>query len=344
MNTVSINIPATKNPTYSVLIGEGVLKELPTVIANLGLFDSVALLYDEAVQGLAEKLDIEIMIPIKSGESSKTMSEAERITSELLARGINRQSLLICLGGGMVTDLGGFVASSYMRGIGHINIPTTVLGMVDASVGGKTGVDIGAAKNIVGHFHHPRSVIVDTDTLSTLPKEQFCEGLVEIIKIAAIMDKEFFEELESNIEDIILRDRPTLTSCIQRAIQLKAVSVEEDEKDTGKRLLLNFGHTVGHALEVLLKFTLSHGKAVSIGMACEMQLTDSEDADRVIRLLERIDMPTKLPQQYSAREILEAMKHDKKAISSSLRFAAPKRIGEGTVMELDTNSFELQFS
>jgi len=344
MNTVTINIPATQKTTYPVLIGEGTLQELPTVICDLGSFDSIALLYDEAVQDLVERLNVKTTIPVKSGEASKTINEVERIVSALLAKGVNRQSLLISVGGGMLTDLGGFVASSYMRGIAHVNIPTTLLGMVDASVGGKTGVNIGEAKNIVGHFHHPHAVIVDTDVLKTLPKDQFCEGLVEIIKIAAIMDGAFFRELENDIEKIMSRESSSLTRCIERAIQLKAESVEEDERDTGKRLFLNFGHTVGHALEVLSNFTLSHGKAVSIGMACEMQLMATESADRVIRLLESIGMPTGLPKKYSVCDIIETMKHDKKAISSSLRYAAPKCIGEGTVRELDTNSFAKQFS
>ncbi len=338
MHTLSLRPPAMRNAPCKVLLGEGSLNKLPKLIHTLGSFDSVVILYDKAVKNLATKLSNQLKasssVSIPSGEQSKSLKEVERIVSELLKNGATRQSLLINVGGGMVTDLGGFVASMYMRGVASINVPTTLLGMVDASVGGKTGVNLEKTKNVIGHYHHPKAVIIDIEVLSSLPGEQFCEGLVEMIKIAAIADAAFFTKLENQLPDILARDKKALCSCIADAISLKAKIVRQDEKDTGKRLLLNFGHTVGHALESLSKYQLSHAKAVSIGMAKEMAFAGTKDADRVVALLRKIGMPTEFPANCAMNDLRKAMEKDKKILNHTVRFAAPSKIGVGTVMPL----------
>lgn len=338
MRTLTLRPPAIRNAHYSILIGDGSIKELPKLIGTLGSFDSVTILYDEAVRNVADKLKKRLRgsysISIPSGERSKSFKEAERIASELLKNGATRQSLLINVGGGMVTDLGGFVASMYMRGIAFINIPTTLLGLVDASVGGKTGVNLKEAKNVIGHYHHPKAVFIDINLLQSLSEEQFCEGLVEVIKIAAIADAAFFKKLECGLPDILARDKAALCSCIADAISLKAQIIGEDERDEDKRLLLNFGHTVGHALEAFSRYQLSHGKAVSIGMVREMALAKTKGAPRVISLLKKIGMPTEFPTNYAMSNLLKAMEKDKKTMNHKIRFAAPTKIGVGAVMPL----------
>ncbi|MFA5272966.1 MAG: 3-dehydroquinate synthase [Candidatus Peribacter sp.] len=337
MKTITLQPQATKSATYPIIIEEGSLGDFSQLVDTHD-FDSVAILYDESVERIAEDLQRQLKmayaIRISNGEQSKSLREVERIASMLLEHGIMRQSFLINVGGGMVTDLGGFIASVYMRGISFVNVPTTLLGMVDASVGGKTGVNLKAVKNVIGSFHHPKAVIIDAETLQSLPDEQFREGLVEVIKIAAMADAEFFRKLEQSISNILSGDRAALNSCIADAVRLKAKIVSTDERDANDRLLLNFGHTVGHALEALSNYQLSHGKAISIGMAQEMMLAETKDASRVIALLEKIGMPTEMPDNISMNDLLTIMEKDKKILDHKIRFAAPREIGVGVVMTL----------
>ncbi|MBI3618774.1 3-dehydroquinate synthase [Candidatus Peregrinibacteria bacterium] len=343
MRTVTLRPPATRNASYSILIGEESLKELPKLIGTLGHFDSVAILHDEAVAPVAENLQKRLTascrVSIPSEERSKSLKEVARIVSELLRNGVTRQSLLLNVGGGMVTDLGGFVASVYMRGIAFLNVPTTLLGMVDASVGGKTGVNLREAKNVIGHYHHPKAVIIDIHMLESLPEEQFREGLVEVIKIAAIADAAFFETFERELPALLARDNDALCSCIADAVRLKAQIVGDDVQDEGRRLLLNFGHTVGHALEVLSNFHLSHAKAISIGMVQEMSLARTKDAPRVTALLQAIGMPTEFPENCATDDLFAIMQKDKKTLDHDERFAAPTTIGMGAVLRLTADLF-----
>lgn len=338
MRTITLHPPAIQSQPYPILIGEGSIRELPKLIRTFGHIDSIVILCDEKLKNVAEKLKKQLKascsISIQSGEQSKSFRQVERIVAELLKNGATRQSLIINLGGGMVTDLGGFVASIYMRGIPFINVPTTLLGMVDASIGGKTGINFEAAKNIIGQYHHPKAVVIDIDMLTSLSEAQFCEGLVEVIKIAAIADAAFFEKLEDNLLKIIARDKNVLCSCISDAVRLKAQIVSEDEKDEGKRLMLNFGHTVSHALEVVSGYRLSHGEAVSIGIVKEMSLAKTKDAARVVALLQQIEMPTEFPANCAMSDLMKAMKKDKKIIRQEIRFVAPKKIGTGAIMNL----------
>lgn len=339
MEIIPVQIPAPNAISYPVMVGNGILRELPQIVHDLGNFDNIAILYDEAVEHIAKKLEVDLdavcSICVSSGEHTKSLSEVERIVSALLEKCITRESLLMNVGGGVLTDLGGFVASVYMRGITFVNVPTTLLAMVDASVGGKTGVNMKNVKNVIGHYHHPKAVFADIATLATLPDQQLHEGLVEVIKIAAVADRAFFERLKQCMSQILLRNKSMLCSCITDAIRLKAQIVGQDERDAGARLLLNFGHTVGHALEALSHLRLSHGQAVSIGMACEMALVKTKDADRIVELLRMIEMPTEMPKNCSSKDLLKIMQHDKKTLDRELRFAVPTAIGIGTVMSFN---------
>jgi 3-dehydroquinate synthase len=341
VKTITLTPPAPST-AYDIVVGSGILNNLSKIIEKTGSVDNVIVLHDEALRDVAEGIASSVdghLISVASGEASKSMTEVERITNEMLEVKATRQSLLINVGGGMITDLGGFVASLYMRGISCIHIPTSLLSMVDASIGGKTGVDIGTTKNILGRFNHPHAVIADIDLLQSLPDDQMRDGLTEVIKIAAMRDASFFSELEEDVQKILDRDAKALTNCIAHAIQLKADVVEQDEKEADLRMQLNFGHTVGHALETLSEFSISHGKAVSIGMVEEMRLTGAEGSERVLELLQKIEMPVEMPKEYKREDLWTVMQSDKKVSQGDVRIAVPKSIGEGCVQILKHDVF-----
>lgn len=300
------------------------------------------ILFDEAVESVAKKIADQIddshLISVHSGEASKSLEEVERITKEMLKLGVNRHSMIVNVGGGVLTDLGGFVASIYMRGIPFFNVPTTLLGMVDAGIGGKTGVNLGMTKNILGTFSHPYGVIIDTSTIETLSDDHMREGLAEVVKITAMRESEAFSWLEEHIDQILQRDQNALLECIEQAVRLKVNVVELDEKEgTFMRMQLNFGHTVGHAIETASGFGISHGKAISIGMATEMNMRNTKDRARVISLLQHIGMPTEIPDGMNADELWNIMLSDKKVSKGKVIIAAPSFIGAGT-NEMGTQS------
>ncbi|PIR50029.1 3-dehydroquinate synthase [Candidatus Peregrinibacteria bacterium CG10_big_fil_rev_8_21_14_0_10_54_7] len=338
MRTSLVSIPAIKRE-YPVIIGQGAIAELPRLLKSLEPIDGVFIVFDVNVREHAERVRTVLgegsLVSVSPGEASKSLKEVQRILRKLLDDGASRQSVLINVGGGMITDLGGFVASVYMRGIRCIHVSTTFLGIVDAAIGGKTGVDLDETKNIIGHYHHPSAVIDDTDFLSALSSHHLCEGFVEVIKIAAMRDAAFFSFLEEHVEEILRKDAATLEQCICRAVELKASVVEGDERDQEERMFLNFGHTIGHALEAASSFGISHGEAVSIGMVAEMRLTRSSEADRVCALLQKIEMPTEIPQKYGIETLLPLMLHDKKNTDAKIRIAVPRVLGKGELLHLD---------
>lgn len=336
MKTVTFHLRPEKETSYPIFIGEKLVSQIADLFPEIRTSDSVFILYDAAVGEVAKEIQSIIpgahLIEVPRGEKSKSFSELESILEKLSVLHASRQSLIINVGGGVLTDLGGFVASVYMRGIAHVQVPTTLLGMVDASIGGKTGIDLPQGKNAVGSYHHPKAILIDVNILNSLPQVQLQEGLVEIIKIAAMSDRDFFEYLEQNIKQILSRETTALVSCIEQAVRLKVRLAEEDERDTGKRMFLNFGHTVGHAIEILTDFGISHGKAVSIGMVVEMQAVESAAMDRVINLLYAIDMPTEIPTNLQREDVLKCMRHDKKVLSGVVRITAPTAIGEPVLL------------
>ncbi|MDD5751001.1 MAG: 3-dehydroquinate synthase [Candidatus Peribacteraceae bacterium] len=338
MHTSSVTISAGRHE-YPVVVGQGTITELPHLLKSLEPIDGMFIVFDENVREHAERVRTVLgegsLISVPPGEASKSLKEVQRILRKLLDSGASRRSVLINVGGGMITDLGGFSASIYMRGIRCIHVPTTFLGMVDASIGGKTGVDFDEMKNVIGHYHHPSAVVEDTDFLSDLSQHHLCEGLVEVIKIAVMCDAGFFSFLEEHVKEILRKDAALLEQCICRAVELKASVVKGDERDDGKRMFLNFGHTIGHALEAASSFRISHGEAVGIGMVAEMNLVRSSDVERVRMLLREIDMPTEMPEEYGMETLLPLMRRDKKNTAAGIRMAVPRVLGKGELLHLD---------
>ena len=276
-----------------------------------------------------------MLITIPAGEKSKTLKQVGAICDQMIAAGLDRQSFVIGLGGGMIGDISGFVAAIYHRGIPHVQIPTTLLAMVDSSIGGKTGVDTRDGKNLIGAFHQPSLVIDDLDVLKTLPRRQFNQGFAEIIKHAIIADAKMFRILQSWKAGAA----SALQRLIKRNIQIKSRIVAKDERDrTGQRALLNFGHTVGHAIERAGNYRkFLHGEAVSLGIvaACAISVKRAglrpDQRAAIVDLLERFGLPTRLPPKFPRKKIFDAIRFDKKFEGGKVRFVVTPRIGTARI-------------
>jgi 3-dehydroquinate synthase len=274
------------------------------------------------------------LITIPAGEQSKTLKQAGAICEQMIAAGLDRQSFVIGLGGGVIGDISGFVAAIYHRGIPHVQIPTTLLAMVDSSIGGKTGVNTADGKNLLGAVHHASLVIDDVNVLKTLPRREFNQGFAEVIKHAIIADPKMSEQLQS-WEARSPRRPLALQQLICRNIKIKSKIVAKDERDrTGQRALLNFGHTVGHGIERAGDYRrFLHGEALSLGIvaACAVSIKRaglaSQQRDAVIGLLQRFDLPTRLPRNFPRNKIVSALKFDKKFEGGAIRFVVTPRIG-----------------
>ncbi|MEZ6121571.1 MAG: 3-dehydroquinate synthase [Planctomycetaceae bacterium] len=277
------------------------------------------------------------VVCVKAGEASKSLKETSDLYDELVDFRADRKTVVCAVGGGVVGDLAGWVAATYNRGLSFVQVPTTLLAMVDSSVGGKTGINHPKGKNLIGAFHQPAGVLIDTDTLKTLPDREYRSGLAEVIKYGVILDADFFAWLEQNIAGLNSRDETALSHLIARSCELKADVVTQDERETtGLRAVLNYGHTYGHAFEALSGYgALLHGEAVSIGMVCAARLarslnriTDS-DVQRQIDLLTAVGLPVAVPESLLDRsqDILNCMQLDKKTVAGDLKFILPDRIG-----------------
>lgn len=345
MHTLTLSPPAEPSLASVIRIGEDSILELNVVTKNA---EHIVLLLDEGIRSIADEIATQIpsavQIAVASGDASKSLREVDRIISLMLDKGCSRKAVLVAVGGGMLTDLAGFVASIFMRGIPCILVPTTLLGMVDAALGGKTAVNAGARKNMIGTITHPTDIIIDTSLLQTLPQAQMQEGLAEIVKIAAIGDAPFFEWLEDAIPLFLKRDPTSINEVVLRAVSAKVKIVEQDQKDRDVRLLLNFGHTVGHAVEALSGFSIAHGRAVSIGIVAEMKLSGFSDAKRVEKLLGAAGLPLAIPADMKEKDLWKLMKLDKKNEEGEVRIAVPKRLGEGTVLSISDQQFAALFS
>ncbi|MFA7681949.1 MAG: 3-dehydroquinate synthase [Candidatus Peribacteraceae bacterium] len=341
MSIIHLTPPAQKK-RIPILIGSGAIRELPAQLEK-EQYDRLIMLCDEGVrtiaEGIAEDVGCKTIISVPSGEKSKTLEDVQRLIEELIRAQATRQSILLLVGGGMVTDVGGFVSSIFLRGVRFINIPTSLLCMVDAGIGGKTGVDLAGVKNLIGTLAHPTAVIMDIQMLASLPDSQLHSGIAEVVKMAAMLDAKFFAWLEHHSKEILDHQDAALTACIEKAVQIKVDVVEKDEKECGKRMFLNFGHTVGHALETHSGFALSHGEAVSRGMVAEMAIAGTEDAERITALLTKISMPTTLPKIADAAALWKLMEQDKKTVGDTVRMAVPERIGAGEIRELKKDQF-----
>ena len=272
-------------------------------------------------------------ISLPDGETYKTLETVEDILDTLVENSANRDTTVVALGGGVVGDIAGFAAACYMRGVDFIQVPTTLLAQVDSSVGGKTGVNHASGKNLIGAFHQPRAVLIDTDTLKTLPDRELKAGLAEVIKYGAIVDADFFAWIEDNLEALIARDVEALAAAIKRSCELKAAIVAEDERESGRRAILNFGHTFGHAIEHCQGYgEWLHGEAVAAGMVMAAQLS-AEDAAMAVRietLLQRAGLPTQ-PPSIAATDFMAAMGMDKKVQQKQLRFVLLRTLGDAFV-------------
>ncbi|MDD5644767.1 MAG: 3-dehydroquinate synthase [bacterium] len=302
--------------------------------------DVVAPLYLERVRASLKQSGFRVItIVLPDGEEQKSMETAKHICEKLIKNNVDRTHFLLALGGGVIGDLTGFAASIYMRGIPFIQVPTTLLAQVDAGIGGKTAVNLSSGKNLIGTFYQPKAVFIDVDVLDSLEKEVFAEGMAEIIKHGVIKDRNYFEFLEKNLTDIFSRDKDLLVRMVAASCRIKAEVVSKDEKEAGLRAILNYGHTIAHAIESLSSYkSILHGQAVSIGMsvagriAVYKGLFPEKELNRQNKLLEASGLPVS-QSRFSATEIVKALKNDKKIKDGKIRFVLPVKIGEAIISD-----------
>lgn len=330
---------------YPIFIGSGLLQdehcypvedgERVMIVSN----PTIAQFYLKAVTEALEKRGCVVdHVLLPDGEKYKTLDSLNLIFTKLLQGNHGRDTTIIALGGGVIGDVAGFAAASYQRGVRLIQIPTTLLSQVDSSVGGKTAVNHELGKNMIGAFYQPTAVMIDTLTLNTLPKREVNAGLAEVIKYGAILDYEFFEWLEKNIDDLVALKQDALQYCIARCCQIKADVVARDETEKGDRALLNLGHTFGHAIETHLGYgNWLHGEAVSVGMMMAAALSEElgnisvEDVARLEKLLARANLPTVSPDGMQPEDYLPYMMRDKKVLAGKLRLVLVKSLGQAYV-------------
>lgn len=335
--------------SYDIVIGPGLLAHIGELLEPLKLSRRGVIITDSNVGfgygvSLRETLraaGYEVgLMDVPAGEVSKSLRQAERLLEQLPALGLDRQSFVIAFGGGVVGDLAGFVAATYLRGIAFVQVPTTLLAQVDSSVGGKVGVNLPQGKNLVGAFHQPRLVVADTNTLWTLPDREMRAGFAEVIKHGAIRDAEFFAWLENKHADVLALEPHAVAQVVRRCCEIKGEVVAADEREGGLRAILNFGHTIGHAMEALSDYEgVLHGEAISMGMVAAAYLSTkraglpASEAARLRTLLENSGLPVRLGDSYHLPELMEAMRLDKKAKNGKLRFVLLKRFGEAYVSD-----------
>ena len=339
---IRVDIPPEPGDSYEVIVERGGLARLGPLCAEVAPAHAYALISDSRVAELHGRAALESLGSIgqrselfvfPAGEWNKSRETWAELSDDLLGAGFGRDTVVVGLGGGVTGDLAGFVAATFMRGVPVVQVPTTVLAMVDSSVGGKTGVDAHGAKNAIGSFHHPAAVLADPDLLVTLAPFQRTAGLAESIKMAAMRDAELFEWIESVAPELGDGDLDAITQLIERSVRLKAAVVAADPTERGERAILNFGHTAGHALETLSGFSLLHGEAVAQGMRLEARLGENlgltavGTAERLDSVLSACGLPLELDSDLTIRRILEAAGSDKKARQGALRWSLPARIG-----------------
>ena len=344
MNTACLFVDA-KESNYPIYIGVDLLKDktlLYQYIKNHQIMivtnDTIAPFYLESLKIIFYDFQCDQFL-LPDGEQFKDIRYWKKILNKLIISNHHRDTTLIALGGGTVGDLTGFVAACYQRGVDFIQLPTTLLAQVDASIGGKTAVNHPAGKNLIGAFHQPKAVIIDLNTLRTLPPREFNSGIAEIIKAALIYDKEFFIDLEQNIAHLLQRDLNYLQIIIKRACEIKRDIVNIDEKEkTGQRSLLNLGHTFGHAIERILGYGYwLHGEAVSVGLvlaaelSCYLGFISSYEVNRIRELLQKIPLPTQLPKDITQDSLLVTMRMDKKVTNERLCLVLLEQIGSAIV-------------
>ncbi|UCF40017.1 MAG: 3-dehydroquinate synthase [Gemmatimonadota bacterium] len=339
--TATVRVPLG-DASYDIVLGQGILAGLPDYLqrycpaAQYAVItdSSVAPLYGREVASAAEQVGHTHLVAFPAGEWNKNRETWADLTDQLLRAELDRDAVVIALGGGVVGDLAGFVAATYLRGVRCLQVPTSLLAMIDSAIGGKTGVDTEAGKNLVGAFHQPEAVVADVATLSTLPPVQLAAGMAEALKHGVIADADYFARMLDRHEAIGRRDLAALFDVVRRSVEIKAAVVGADERERGKRSILNFGHTMAHALETAFGYELLHGEAVAIGMVAEAELgeeigiSQAGTASQVRKAVEAFDLPTAAPGRVDRERLLGAMRRDKKARDGTVRFALPARLGE----------------
>jgi 3-dehydroquinate synthase len=343
--TVSVRLPGQ---SYDIRVGPGLLAQVGGEIAGVTKSRLAFVVTDRTVGPLHAPVVLDSLrsagfqanlIDLPAGETHKTLATVSMIYDALLAAKVERSTVILSLGGGVIGDMTGFAAATVLRGVPFVQIPTTLLAMVDASVGGKTGVNHPAGKNLIGSFHQPIAVLIDPQTLRTLPAASISEGLAECIKHEIIRDLAGFEALEQNIGRALNLDMDYLSELIAHNVAIKARVVEADPTERGERAHLNFGHTFGHAIEKVSHLAVSHGDAVAMGMCAaisvaeQMNMLDAASRKRIVNLIQGAKLPTSMPPSIASGDVFAAMAHDKKVEASRLRLVLPDRIGHVVIRD-----------
>jgi len=346
--------------SYEILIQPGIVSQIGQILQNARCSGRVGIITNPVVhqlygrivhRGLRQAGCSPFFIIVPDGEQAKTLHSLAKILDSLVTHRLERQDYILALGGGVTGDVAGFAASIYLRGIPFIQVPTTLVAQVDSSVGGKTGVNHPEGKNLIGAFYQPKMVVIDPHVLKTLPPRQWIAGLAEVIKYGMIADKAFFEYLEQHVEGLRIQSEDVLPHLLRRCCEIKADVVAGDERESGRRRILNYGHTVGHALEAWGKYKKwIHGEAVGLGMVQEasiaryLGLCSSEVVQRQGDLIKRVGLPSFLPQKMTFLDLWQAMQHDKKVVRGDIHCVLPQQIGEVRVVPLVRESIRRWFS
>jgi 3-dehydroquinate synthase len=343
LDKVKLRIIEKNDFSYEIVIGENLIQEIVIFLKKTMFSNKLLIITDSNIKKIYGKTLLKQfkknnlkaeLISFKAGEDNKTRKTKQEIENKMLELGLGRDTVIISFGGGVVGDLAGFIAATFNRGIPYVQVPTSLLAMIDSSIGGKTAVDTKYGKNLIGAFYQPIKVYIDINFLQTLPKEEVLNGLAELIKHGIIMDKELFYFMEKYNKEILNKDKEILTYLIKESCKIKSEIVEKDEKETGLRQILNFGHTIAHAIEKVSDYKLKHGSGVSIGMCVEAKISNKlnflEDYDytRIVQLLKSFKLPTKIPSELTYKKIINAAKLDKKSRLGIPRFVLLKEIGK----------------
>ncbi|HXU12996.1 MAG TPA: 3-dehydroquinate synthase [Candidatus Binatia bacterium] len=349
MIRVQVPLRRMADESYEVRIGRGLQPRLTVALRKRPLGQRYVIITDahlhrqgESLLGAFRRRGLSAdLISFPAGEGSKSRRVRDEIEDGIIRLGAGRDTALVALGGGVVGDLAGFVAATFKRGIPCVQIPTTLVGMVDSAIGGKTGINHPAGKNLIGAFHQPAAVYIDVDHLKTLPARHYISGLAEVIKYGVIADRALFSSLETHLDRILKREPDVMARVIEACCRIKARVVSADPRESNRRKILNFGHTIGHAIETLSGFRVAHGEAVSIGMVAEARLAvragilATAASARIQALCERAGLPTAIPHGFTPARILEVARHDKKNRHGRIAYSLPARIGSMTSLRGD---------
>jgi len=341
MNTTRVELGPH---SYDIVSGNGLLAQLPQYLTELQLSKQTVIIADQNVaQTYGESLQSTLtgqgyssaLLTIPPGEVSKNLDQVKQLYDQLLELKADRQTIIIALGGGVTGDLVGFVAATYMRGVPLIHVPTSLLAMVDSSIGGKVGVNLAQGKNLVGAFYQPKLVLCDLDTLQTLPPNELVNGMAEVLKYGASMDPALFSLLETEKDNLLALEPQVIEQVVNQCALLKSRIVAQDEKESGVRMYLNFGHTLGHAIEALSNYqTHTHGQAVAIGMnaaariSVAMGMLDQPSVDRLEKVIQSYGLPTKMPKELDTNQLIEQLQKDKKVVQGNVRFVLQESLGK----------------